>query len=77
MCDLFAMAGRLVLIYSDDDESPSQWDEVRHRRFTKWIEWRQPHWSLVERIPQRYPFVKGDPETSWSDFYLYARRPST
>jgi SAM-dependent methyltransferase len=75
MSDLFASAGRFVLIYSSDTDEPSPWDEVRHHRFSTWVERRQPHWRLQERIAQRYPYVEGDPETSWSDFFLYQRLP--
>jgi hypothetical protein len=74
MSDLFAIAGRYVLIYSNDSDDASLWDEVRCRRFTDWVHRRQPHWRLIERIPQRFPFVHGDNDTSWSDFYLYERR---
>ena len=42
--------------------------------FTSWVERRQPQWELAERIPQRYPYVEGDNDTAWSDFYLYRRR---
>jgi SAM-dependent methyltransferase len=74
MSDLFAIAGRLVLIYSSDTDEPAVWDEVRHHRFSDWVARRQPHWELAERIEQRYPYTEGDPGTSWSDFFLYRRR---
>ncbi len=73
MSDLFAIADRFVLIFSSDTDEPTRWEEVRHHPFTGWVERRQPQWRLVERIAQRYPYVDGDPETSWSDFYLYER----
>lgn len=73
MADLFAAAGRLVVVYSSDSDEPSRWDEVRHRRFTDWVARRQPHWHLVERIPQRFPYVDGEPDTSWCDFFVFAR----
>jgi SAM-dependent methyltransferase len=73
MRDLFAAGRRFVLIYSSDTDAPSPWGEVRHRRFTEWVERREPHWNLAYRIPQRFPYVEGDNETSWSDFSLYTR----
>jgi len=73
MADLFAAAARLVLVYSSDCAEPSRWDEVRHRPFTGWVARHQPHWRLTERIPQRFPYVEGDPDTSWCDFFVFAR----
>jgi hypothetical protein len=60
-------------VYSSNSDEPSSWTEVRHRRFTDWVEVHQPEWRLLARIPQRYPYVEGDPDTSWSDFFLYQR----
>ena len=74
MLDLFSVADRYVAIYSSDKESLSPWPEVRHRRFSKWIADYEPGWKLVRHIPNRYPYVEGDIETSWADFYIYARR---
>lgn len=74
MQDLFASAERLVVIYSSDEERPSEWPEVRHRRFSTWVAHEAPEWALSERVDQRYPFVVGEPETSWSNFYVYERR---
>jgi SAM-dependent methyltransferase len=74
MTDLFAMGSRFVLIYSSDTDAQSQWDEVRHHRFSDWVGRHRPDWELIERVPQRYPYVEGDPDTSWSDFSLYRRR---
>ena len=76
MADLFAAPSRFVLVYSSDSDEPSRWDEVRHRCFTDWVRRRQPHWQLLERIPQRYPYVDGDPDTSWCDFFLFFRTDS-
>ena len=74
MLDLFSVADRYVAIYSSDSEALSEWPEVRHRRFTKWIANHEPGWKLIRHIPNRYPYVYGDINTSWADFYVYARR---
>ena len=71
MRDLFAAADKMVVIYSSDEERPSVWPEVRHRRFSGWVEQKAPTWELAERIGQRYPYVEGQPDTSWSDFFVY------
>lgn len=71
MRDLFNSAEQMVVIYSSDEERPSQWPEVRHRRFSDWVEQQAPDWRLVSRIDQRYPFVEGQSDTSWSDFFVF------
>ena len=74
MLDLFSVATRYVAIYSSDNEAFSEWPEVRHRRFTKWIANYEPGWKLVRHIPNRYPYVYGDVDSSWADFYIFGRR---
>ena len=74
MLDLFSVADRFVAIYSSDSEGTTEWPEVRHRRFTKWIANYEPGWKLVRHIPNRYPYVYGDTDSSWADFYIYAPR---
>lgn len=74
MLDLFSVADRYVAIYSSDSEAFSEWPEVRHHRFTKWIANYEPGWKLIRRIPNRFPYVHGDVDSSWADFYIYARR---
>ena len=71
MRDLFASAQRTVVIYSSDVERPSDWPEVRHRRFSQWVAREMPQWQLTSRIDQRYPYVEGEPDTSWCDFFVY------
>ena len=71
MRDLFASATDLVVIYSSDEERPSEWPEVRHRNFSRWVEQEAQGWELVNRIGQRYPYVQGQADTSWSDFFVY------
>ncbi|MEE8492202.1 MAG: hypothetical protein V3S60_11205 [Acidimicrobiia bacterium] len=73
MRDLFGAATKLVVIYSSDEERSSQWPEVRHRRFSDWVAREAPGWRLAERIDQVYPYVAGEHETSWSDFFVYLR----
>jgi SAM-dependent methyltransferase len=75
MRTLFSLSERYIVIYSSDFDEPStDWWEVRHRQFSKWIAANAPGWSLTKRIPQRYPF---DPnrtqDTAWCDFFFYER----
>ena len=76
MADLFAVATRLVVVYSSDTEDETEWPEVRHHRFTTWVAEHAPDWTLRERIPNRFPFVPGDVDSSWSDFYVFERKPT-
>ena len=73
MRDLFGAASKAVVIYSSDDERPSEWPEVRHRRFSDWVAQEAPDWRLADRIDQRYPYLAGEHGTSWSDFFVYQR----
>ena len=74
MRDLFSAATRLVIVYSSDTEEEAEWPEVRHRHFTGWVADHEPSWKLVRHIPNRYPYVYGDVDSSWADFYIYERR---
>jgi hypothetical protein len=50
---------------------------VRHRKFTRWIkEELAATWILAKRIPNPFPYDGDDSTTSFSDFFVYERRPS-
>ncbi len=74
MRDLFTIATRLVVVYSSDMEDEAEWPEVRHRTFTKWVGEQAPDWRLRERIPNQYPYVHGELDTSWADFFIFERQ---
>ena len=73
LSDLFAVGTRLVVVYSSDTEEETEWPEVRHHRFTNWVEAHASDWVLRDRIPNRYPYVPGDVDTSWADFYVFEK----
>lgn len=75
MSDLFAVATRLVVVYSSDTDEETEWPEVRHHRFTDWVKEHATDWTLQERIPNRYPYVPGDVDSSWADFYVFTPNP--
>ena len=75
MSDLFAVATRLVVVYSSDTDEETEWPEVRHHRFTDWVGKHATDWTLQDRIPNRYPYVPGDTDSSWADFYVFAPNP--
>ena len=76
MSDLFSVATRLVVVYSSDMEEDTDWPEVRHHRFTKWVRDHASDWTLRDRIPNRFPYVPGDVDSSWADFYVFEPKPA-
>lgn len=75
--ELFGAADRFVILYTSDlDRSPglvSNDPHVRHRFIGREVAQRFPDWRLRERIPNRFPYVEGDPSTSFAEFLIYER----
>ena len=76
MEDLFGSSKRYVCIYSCNfDEVHAQ--HVKCRKFTDYVEKNFPDWKLIKRIPNIFPYdIKDKDNTSWSDFYFYAKKGS-
>ncbi|MDR0569555.1 MAG: hypothetical protein LBG87_10175 [Spirochaetaceae bacterium] len=70
---MFGTATKFVILYACDVDG--QWNyHIRQRKFTGYIAETIKGWHLAEHIPNRYPYDPNDPEnTSWSDFYIYAK----
>lgn len=49
MQHLFESAKKYVIIYADDNDSTTKY-HVRWRKFSKWIEKNQYHWTLIDKI---------------------------
>ncbi len=74
MKHLFESAKRYVVIYSSNAEIATPSSHEKRRKFTKWIEMKQPGFKLVNRIPNRFPYDPSNPEnTSLSDFYFFEK----
>jgi len=74
MSHLFSSATRYVSVFSSDtDEQISRTPEVRHRRFTSWVERHAPDWQLVQRVPHPHPWDPATSTGSVSDFFFFAR----
>ncbi len=74
MTDLFRVATRYVIIYSDNVDRPGESVHIRHRKFSAWIESNCPNWKLLEHIPNPYPYNPDKDSgkgTSWADFWIY------
>jgi Methyltransferase domain len=75
MRQLFASARRFVVIYSSDIDEAQVVKHVRQRNFTRWVGENEPDWRLVSTVKNAYPFDVTDPDnTSFADFYVFARR---
>jgi hypothetical protein len=76
MRQLFSAAERYVCVYSSnsDNAGPLFAKHIRHRRFADWVSVNQTDWTLLEHIPNRYPYSGDQHQGSWSDFYLYGKR---
>ena len=75
MRDLFDAASRFVIVYSSNVDEPGPSPHVRHRRFTDWVERVRPDFELAEQVSNPFPFDPNDPaNTSFADFYIFARR---
>jgi len=73
MAHLTQSARRYLIVYSSNKEGGESEPHVRHRQFTSWLGAHAPQWSLVEHLPNPYPFDPKDPEdTSHADFYMFA-----
>jgi hypothetical protein len=74
MRQLFNAAMKYVIVYASNEDKPWPDPHVRHREFTRWVDRTEPEFSLVEKIPNAYPYSKDDPdETSFADFYVFKR----
>lgn len=75
---LFSLGERLVVIYSSNrKDDRREGAHVRHRVFTDWVSRQAEGWTLVERIPNRYPrrlLLRKD--RSFCDFFVFARTKS-
>lgn len=74
---LFDSSDRFVIVYSSDtDHNPAvQSSQVKHRKFTRWVEQNRPQFTLRKHIPNRYPYRDGAGAGpgSFADFYVFER----
>jgi SAM-dependent methyltransferase len=73
MKDLFRRARRFVIVYSSNRDASWGSKHVRHREFTAWVERNEANWYLKSMTPNRYPYDAQNPETSFADFFVFAR----
>jgi len=73
MRGLFSSASRYVIVYSSNWDEVGKDKHVRHRRFTDWVDEHLAGWVLKEEVPNRFKYVRGNPGTSPSSFFIYER----
>lgn len=75
MQTLFGASDKYVIIYASDSDNNEDLanPHVRHRKFTQWIQDNLDSWSLLEHIPNRYPYRGDHRKGSFADFFIYAK----
>ena len=73
MENLFRASKRYIIIYSSNKDEIHT-THVKHRHFTSFIEQNHKEWTLIKKIPNKYPYDEKDPgNTSFADFYIYEK----
>lgn len=68
---LFNASTMYVIIYAYDSDDKMNFHE-KPRKFTRYIRERIKGYTLLEHIPNRYPYDKNNPDnTSQSEFFIY------
>lgn len=75
MNQLFDSSTHFVIIYSSNfDDKANYENHVRHRKFTTWVEKNQSQFKLIQRVPNKYPPIKGENKTTTpADFFIYKK----
>jgi hypothetical protein len=73
MRQLFKSSTKYVIIYSSDYDDGQVFHE-KNRNFTKWVQSNIHGWRLLEKIKNKYPEDKNNPDaTSKADFFIYEK----
>jgi cyclopropane fatty-acyl-phospholipid synthase-like methyltransferase len=71
---LFSASDKYVLIYSNNfADRTFDGVHVKTRQFSEWISLNRTNWNLIDHIKNKFPYEINNPDTSFCDFYLYAR----
>lgn len=73
---LFASADQYVIIYSSntDVSQAAAAPHYKDRRFTTWIDTQRPDWTLLETLPNPFPYNPATGEGATSEFFIFAKR---
>jgi SAM-dependent methyltransferase len=71
---LFDSANCFVVIYASNTDAAWASPDIRHRRFTEYVQWNFPDWRLAAHCPNPYPFNADHPDdTSFADFFVFTQ----
>lgn len=70
---LFAASSRFVILYSSDEERRVN-EYIRHRKVTDAVAKLAPGWSLIERVPNRFPYTDDYVNQSFAEFFVYEKQ---
>jgi SAM-dependent methyltransferase len=72
MRQLFGAATKFVVIYSSDNDRPSDVPHIKHRKFSDWVRANLPTWNLIRN--ERNPFPGyDDAQKTFAEFYVFSR----
>lgn len=74
LAHLFNAAERFVIIYSSNFNETTFNSHVRNRLFTAHVEKNFHDWTLIEHVPNKYPFSEFPEEGTHADFFIYGKR---
>ena len=71
---LFKASSKYVIIYSSNTNTQfnSPTKHFKNRKFTKWVNEKQPDFKLIKFIKNKYPYKKLK-KGSLSDFFIYQK----
>lgn len=72
---LFDSSEKYVIVYASNKNEATAAKHVHHRKFTDWVADSRKDFSLLEHIPNRYPFDENNQgNTSFAEFYIYEKQ---
>ncbi len=76
MKTLFDGSALFVIVYSSDTDvnPPDTSPHVKQRQFSRWVADHASHYTLLQHIPNKYPYNGDEINSSISDFYIYKRQ---
>ena len=76
MTSLFKSSAKFVVIYSSNVDFNPAAAHVRHREFTKWIEFNRPDFELYRMLnnPHKSELLGDNPNKSFANFFIYKSR---
>lgn len=75
MAKVFGSAGRYAVVFSSNENKPTDAVHVKHRKFSDWVDKNAPQFELIKHVTNPYPYDVADMDnTSFADFYFYKKK---